>query len=342
MRYIQEAPFAVQIELTEGCNLRCPFCGINGIRDKQRTYKFMTRETMQAIAHSIARAKWNARIEFAMHGENTLNPLFLDLVAVLRRQLTRNYFMLETNGSGFLARSPVEVTAKVLSYFKAGLDTVALDQYQNVPWADAARKYIRREELTSAGIRFYEYPRDKGGSPHTRTREKRFVIIAPIDLAKSGTHATLNNHSGSGAPLDITMVHERCAKPFREISIRWDGSVAICCNDWTGLYRIGNVNDTSVEELWQHPRFMAARRKLLYHQRDFGPCLGCNNKSYRIGLLPDKFGRKMMPPPDAGTEKIIRDTMILGPLTTPVPRSWNLDRTELLVQITGTDTIKTV
>jgi len=41
----QDAPFAVQIEPTEGCNLRCPFCGLNGMRGKDNDFKSMSVET---------------------------------------------------------------------------------------------------------------------------------------------------------------------------------------------------------------------------------------------------------------------------------------------------------
>ena len=51
---MQEPPFCIQFELTEGCNLACSFCGIQGIRDNgahgpsnttgknSKPYKFMT------------------------------------------------------------------------------------------------------------------------------------------------------------------------------------------------------------------------------------------------------------------------------------------------------------
>jgi len=30
----QESPFAIQIELTKGCNLNCSFCGVSGFQEK--------------------------------------------------------------------------------------------------------------------------------------------------------------------------------------------------------------------------------------------------------------------------------------------------------------------
>ena len=60
----QQPPFAVQLELAEGCNLRCSFCGLNGIRSKENNFKFMSKETLQSIVSQIILEGWSPRIEF--------------------------------------------------------------------------------------------------------------------------------------------------------------------------------------------------------------------------------------------------------------------------------------
>ena len=49
----QDAPFSLQIELTEGCNLYCKFCGIRGIRKRAGDYKFMTISTAKEIVNKL-------------------------------------------------------------------------------------------------------------------------------------------------------------------------------------------------------------------------------------------------------------------------------------------------
>jgi hypothetical protein len=48
----QESPFAIQIELTEGCNLFCSFCGIHGIRSSAKDYEFMKSRIQQTLSLS--------------------------------------------------------------------------------------------------------------------------------------------------------------------------------------------------------------------------------------------------------------------------------------------------
>ena len=322
----QALPFAVQIELVEGCNLRCPFCGINGIRGSKRTYKAMTRGTAQAVARSFKRADYRGRVEFAMHGEPTLHPEPWPLVTELRRAAPKSHFLVLTNGAGLLRKT----RASARRWFMAGVNTLGVDEYQQV---NLAKKVMRglgnpkngdRLKMT-AKVRpiFYRYPADPKGNPHRPMKGHRLVHIAPIDLADEGTHAMLNNHAGSGAPKNRKGDGKRCAKPFREVSVRWDGSVAVCCNDWRGELPIGNVNEEDLfDKIWQHSVMQAARRKLYHGQRDFGPCDGCDAMSYRVGLLPDPKGKESLPMPTKADRLLLDHALARPPLTEAVARPW--------------------
>lgn len=315
--YKQEPPFAVQVELSEGCNLRCAFCGINGIRDAERTYKFMTVKTADAIASQMAKAGWTARIEFAMHGEPTMNPKAAEIVAAFRRHLPRASMLMLSNGGGLAS------VGKALDLFDAGLNTLGLDEYQNIKLVPKFMERWHADDRASA-YPAYTYPDDPEGNPHARQSPKtrRLVHIRPIDLNTSGTHASLNNHAGSGAPENSSAAGKPCAKPFRELSFRWDGGTAVCCNDWRGELPTGNIHREGLLGIWHGPVMDAARRKLILGQRDFGPCKGCDALSYRTGLLPDKMGKAVMPKPSSATALVLSDALRAKPLTKPVKREW--------------------
>jgi len=89
MEYQQGNPYCIQVELSEGCNLRCSFCGLNGIRGKENNYKFMTLETAERVASDMKEYGWNSRVEFAMHGEPTMNPHFVEIIAIFRKHFER-------------------------------------------------------------------------------------------------------------------------------------------------------------------------------------------------------------------------------------------------------------
>jgi radical SAM protein with 4Fe4S-binding SPASM domain len=307
--YQQEPPFCVQVELTEGCNLQCTFCGIQGIREKAGgPFKYMTESTARKAAEDMAVAEWNSRIEFAMHGEPSMNPDMAKIVGIFRNALPKAQLMMTSNGAGFMK----DTTERITALFDAGLNILALDDYQNVKIVPK----VRERYTGSAPV--FDYPTEGLDiSPHRRHPRgtQMILIIQDISVAKAGSHAQINNHAGFGAAKNYSKAHQRCAKPFRELGVRWDGAVAGCCVDWTGAYKIGNVNKDTIDALWQSPAFNAMRRKLYHGQRDFGPCNGCDHLTSRLGLLPDKLGRKSLPKPTAEDAAIIKRALGGQPFT---------------------------
>jgi radical SAM protein with 4Fe4S-binding SPASM domain len=315
----QDPPFAIQLEPVEGCTLACSFCGLQSIRNNgadaasgthgtgKGPYRFMDWRTVERIAKDAAALGWNPRWEFAMHGEPTLHKDLPIMISDIRVIHPRGYIVVTSNGSGFLG---VTGLSKVKTLFDAGLNTLALDLYNHAPFKTNLETLIAACEetalLTDDMPPVHYYPRQSVGNPHKRHNGKMITVISDISDNTSGTHKLTNQGGNSG---DGESVEQRCAKPFRELSVRWDGNVALCCDDWKGQYKIGNVNDMLLNDIWQHPRFVAARRKLYFAQRDFGPCDGCNVRTFRNGLLPDKYGQATMPLPSDRDKRYIREAL---------------------------------
>lgn len=308
----QEDPFCVQVELTLGCNLQCHFCGINGIQDRPReNLRMMSLDTAQKVAESIAAAGWSSRIEFARRGEPTLNPNAEEIIGVFRKELPKSQLMLTTNGAGLMTGG--DPVGNIKALFGAGLNLLALDEYQNIGFVPKVR--FAWDAEGEPDVKVFEYPANPDGNPHHRypLRDRRLVFVADIVSEDKGVHSILNNHAGHAGELDLGY-QKRCAKVFREFSVNWDGSVDICCIDWASEYTLGNVHSTSVVDLWQGPRLNAARAYLYQGQRDaLRPCRGCNHNFYRAGLLPDKKGKETLPLPNEECSEIVYGVLSEGP-----------------------------
>ena len=336
MSYRQGNPYVIHIEFAEGCNLRCGFCGLNAIRGKENNYKLMTRETAESVSKQMASLGWNSRVEIAMHGEPTMNPDFLELIAIFRQYLPKAYILLESNGGGIMGATSTETVQEM---FGAGLSTLALDEYQTIKLVPKILEKIKQEQgcgfletgdkLFDDSVTFYDYPScGSVGNPHKRNTKKRLIWIRPIDVSTSGTHSKLSNHAGSGAPKNYKAEGRRCAKPFREFNVRWNGEVATCCNDWRGVFPLGSIHEQGLDEIWHSEEMYAIRRKLYHGQRDFGACDGCDTLSMRPGILPDHLGKEELPEPSEADLVLIAETLKKGPLTAPVLRSWELTEQE--------------
>jgi len=313
--YRQEQPNSVQIEFVQGCPLMCSFCGLNGIMARG-VYEYMSETTLRRVVESIKNAGWTSRIELAMHGEPTVHPMCSAFVQIIREALPKSYIMMLTNGYGLRKNAPFRIG----ELFASGLNCLGIERYEGCVWAGEIEEQLRQAK---ADKYLMNYPAcGPDGNPHHRSMKARVVFIGAIDKATDCTHASLCNHCGAAAPLNDQLAGKRCARPFREMSVRWDGWVALCCNDFRGEYRVGNLNEQSVEEVWQHERFHAARLRLYQGQRDFVPCRGCDHRSYRSGLLPDKCGKATLPMPDGTEAQALQDAVAQGPLAKVVKRPW--------------------
>jgi radical SAM protein with 4Fe4S-binding SPASM domain len=299
----QTAPFSIQIELNEGCNLGCTFCGLRGMREKGTTpWKCMNKETAQRIASEIKRIGWNSRLIFSMHGEPTLNPNCVRVIKLFRKALPNAVMSIMTNGyglvNGFGNREDgySSIGDRIEALKNAGLNDLIVDYYSNHGDAKTVEDSLEngcpwKVEHLVAGIPLYS------------NNPRKFRILFNPPIQKEGKiNRHLCNHCGAAAPLDMSYQGKRCARPFRELSIRWDGAVAICCNDFRGEYPIGNILKENIDSIWYSKDFEAARILLYAGERSFKPCLGCNALSHRVGLLPDLKGKEEMPKP---TEKIL-------------------------------------
>lgn len=321
----QPLPFAMQIELVEGCNLRCSYCGLNGIRGVDNNYKYMAVSLAERLCSLLLEEGWTPRIEFAMHGEPSLHPNMLTILHEFRHRLgPKIHLMMTSNGAGFLKNTTrIDLALRYLN-------VLALDAYENVQIVPKILERYNGQHQPK------HYPADKAANPHQRRKpgQHDLVIVQDIMQASTGTHASINNHCGCGAPPNERAQGKRCAKPFRELSVRWDGNVALCCNDWRGYFKVGNLNTHTLQQVWQHPAMVAARKHLYHGLRTFTPCQGCDALSYRPGLLPDQLGKYSMPLPDTRDVLTVRKaagyTKSLGRSTyaLPVLRAWEVGTKE--------------
>lgn len=85
------------------------------------------------------------------------------------------------------------------------------------------------------------------------------------------------------------------------LSVRWDGEVSPCLNllhthesylddhiRQSQAYSVGNINQSSLLEIWNDPEYVALRERLM--KFDFSPCTFCNSCYMADDNLEDCFG----------------------------------------------------
>lgn len=310
-------PNTVQVELVQGCNRQCKFCGSNGFEHKLH---FIAKEVLKRECELIAESGYNPRILLAGHGENTLHPKFFSCVKIMRRILPKHWIQIMTNG--YIVRKDLSSICKM---FDSGINDVTLDEYSDSKFNDNEIQAMLDEYEEDTGTHV-EFVRMKKGVPLYAPKQPsrhRLLIVPAIDETEVAASRRLNNHCGAGMQASDSCAERRCTIIFREMLFRWDGSVAICCQDFRGQYSVANCMDEDIEcfdDLWRHPRLEAARRILYHDHRVFFPCNICNSIPMREGLLPDHLGKQKMEKPTDKDYAIVTEEH--KPLTKLRPRKW--------------------
>lgn len=315
------SPNVVQIELVQGCNRSCSFCGVAGLESRVH---YATFDTVGRICELIEASEHDPRILLAGHGEPTLHPELLDMLKLIRKKLPNSWIQLMTNGQSI--RKDIHNLGRM---YLAGLDDVTIDEYsdsrfpEDEPFMEEIKALKERKDIKvnfvrmAKGIKLYE---------KKTLKSRRLLIVPPIDLDEITMSRTLINHCGAGTPPSNKFKHHRCAKVFRELTFRWDGNVAICCQDFRGQYPVASVHDADVntfDDIWRHPRLEAARRVLYHDRRTFFPCNICTDPAMRPGLLPDRFGKETLEEPTPEDIELVNAPCI--PLSEMRRRPWEKD-----------------
>lgn len=287
-------PYLIQLStVTYDCNLRCIWCGIRGIpKDTKPIY--MKKDLAYKISEDVGEWLNKVRIDFGLFGEPFLHKHFNEIVSYFSNNIENPWIIVYSNGL-------LLDTDKLLEYYRCGGNLMVLD-----PYSDVMNKKLMslidscKEELNKMNVKIIYYDSKKHNFRHHdhHGKNKRFLLIN--DTLKQNEERGNRTWHTMGGNVDVKLVrkygiyidlelkpNKYCTHPFRDLPLKGDGTVVICCNDWKSDCVIAKYpEDGSLEEIWYSDAFMAVR-SILRYRRTIPPCDKCSyHGGFRIGLEP--------------------------------------------------------
>ena len=222
----------VNIELTSRCNKKCWMCGRRKV-DKDypelaMNYGDMDFELAGRIASQLPP---NIVVQFHKDGEALLYPRFGDAVRLFNKQIKN----IVTNG-----KLIIEKADEIID----NLDTMSISVFENDEEADEQCEVIKKFLSIKGDRKPFTSLRLIGDVDPSRYERLECLIIKRVLHAKMGSF----NYRKKKPTIPEVGI---CWDFLSHICINREGNVSICVRfDPKKLGVIGNVNEQSLEEIW--------------------------------------------------------------------------------------------
>ncbi|MBM3836649.1 MAG: radical SAM protein [Verrucomicrobia bacterium] len=298
-------PFSIMIDPANACNFRCSFCPTGDfdlLRSVQRPKGVMSWDLFCKIIDDVSGFDDKVKVLW-LHkdGEPFLNKSLGKMIAYAKDKGIAESIRTVTNGSLLTTDRAVEVIEAGLDYIKISIEHVSDTGYKEV--TQTATKYesilqnvrsLYLEKIRkSVKLRVYVKILDIGLS---QEEKQKFLndfseycdeinIEEMMGWSKSNVKDfTLGQEPKTGmcgaSPLKKNRI--ACPEPFKGIAINFDGSVSVCCVDWSHGTVVGNASKESVVDIWQGEHLLNFRLKHLTGKRhDIDACRNCQ---FMLGL----------------------------------------------------------
>ena len=237
---------SVEIETINRCNGSCPFCPVNR-RDDIREYAKMQTDLFLKIIDELGEMNYQGRIALHSNNEPFLDDRMVEFAAYARVKVPHAYIYLYTNGTLL----NTGLLKSILPY----LDRIYIDNYDD--------ELKLHENVLSIHRMCQKDP----------AMDKKVIIC----LRK--INEVLTTRGGMSPNNSSKIIHDNlpCILPFRQLVIRPDGKISLCCNDPYGKYTLGESNVLTLRKIWFSDSFDEIRRKIMTGRHNLEYCRYCDN-----------------------------------------------------------------
>lgn len=251
------------LEITARCNRRCTFCPVayNTRPDERMDYNLFDK-----ALEDLRQVNYRGRIELYIYNEPAKDMEYLlACITAARHRVPGSCLMIATNGD--YLRGP----QNIVPLFNAGLNQLLINCYspglyeRRLPWLKALPANISQEKSVYAVL-------------HPKVKTVQMLDKSNPEEFGTGVFRLINRAGNIPQFLPATSapIKRMCVKPFRLLNINWQGQAMICCQDYHGQVNFGNIKDSSLIELWNHPVMNEYRRRLLKKDRTLPLCNKCD------------------------------------------------------------------
>jgi radical SAM protein with 4Fe4S-binding SPASM domain len=283
-------PPAISIELSSVCNLSCPEC-VTGAGLLARKNRFMDYDMAVSIASQLRGITLSAWLYF--QGEPMMHPRFFEITALFRKMnpvISTNGHFLDLESCHRLASSGIKriiipydgITPAVYNLYRRGGDHVRVTEgIRTLASVIRTQHSSMKIELQFLLHRDNEHEKAAvaafAGSVGARFRVKSMQVL---DSERAGQWMAAekgrSRYLQSGEEWKVTGLPARgCMRMWTTPVITTDGDVLPCCFDKNGTHAMGNLNSSTIREIWDGKNYRVFRGNVIRNRGLTDICRDC-------------------------------------------------------------------
>lgn len=235
----------IEIETVNRCNGNCDFCPVSKKNDTRELH-IMTDELFEKIIGELADINYSGRLALFSNNEPFLDPKIIERNRYAREKLPNAKMHLFTNGT-------LLDMDKFLGIVE-NLNELIIDNYQ------------QELQLLKPCKEIVEYCEQ-----HHELKKKVTIVLRK-------PHEILTTRGGDAPNRSIKKSYggAKCTLPYKQMIVRPDGKISLCCNDALGKMSLGDLTVQTVVEAWNSPEYRRVRKLLAEGREKIKLCKYCD------------------------------------------------------------------
>jgi len=278
-------PKYFEMETVRGCNARCSMCTI---------YEWNGRGLMSdnLFSRIVGEVKhyndWIERVCLSRNGEPLLDKKLPERIKAIKEAGIK-YVTFSTNASLLNEEKTRALISSGLDDIRFSIDGVTKKTFEEI------RKGLNFEEVVENCLRFIRIRDEIGSTPtvqvrmtlqnankHEEEEWKKYwkARISGQDIVSSKPMHSwgnqLKNYEGEEKENGV-YTGIPCISLWSTMIIHFDGRVPLCGCDYNNKFTLGNINNSSIQQVWQSQQFSSVRELHSSGKRnEIELCNGCN------------------------------------------------------------------
>lgn len=255
-----QMPVRVWIEPTNHCNFNCVMCPHKDVPNESRGY--MSMDTFKEAIRQCSAFK--PSINLFLSGEPFLHPNLPEMIEYIHNHDMK--VRIETNG-GISRPDVVEAQPDVLSFSYDGYEPKVYSENHVGGNFYKTMENIKTMLAYKVGDKPFVYltainlPNVKNTPKGIKKEFMDSFEDTPIDVFRT---VEPHNFGGKVSPIgrykDGFLKYKPCPLLWAGLVVRWNGDIVPCCMDFTGINKLGNITDMTLEEAWNSQKMQNFRK----------------------------------------------------------------------------------